>query len=387
MTTVMRELLLEEVKGNQSVAFQLLEAEQPLFVNQKVAIDGENLQLELVQPDGSYAWGRLVEMTREEQLRHFINLGQVFELLNQTVYTYDFHPSKVLFTLNALPLLIERGVKGQVPPYEALTVEEFLTRYQAMMVSVLDKKTSYDTLINGKLPFYRGNLFCEQLVKADSLADVSTLLQAEYQTEKEKNKQTMTVVTKSRLARLKATSILAGLGAVLLAAGLGYVLLSSLPKQEMISQTRLAFIQKDYSKVVTTVKAADSKVLSQDDKYIVALSVIMTEPLTETQRQELSKISTQSNEDYLRYWILIGQSKIDEAIDIASFLDDPQLLMYGMTKKIDDIQRDPNLTAEERTSQLNTYKTKLDELKKTYLTPEETAGAASEETPASSGQE
>ncbi|MGT2866983.1 type VII secretion protein EssB/YukC, partial [Streptococcus fryi] len=195
------------------------------------------------------------------------------------------------------------------------------------------------------------------------------------------------VVTKSRLARLKATSILASLGAVLLAAGLGYVLLSSLPKQEMISQTRLAFIQKDYSKVITTVKSADSKALSQDDKYIVALSVIMTEPLTETQRQELSKISTQSNEDYLRYWILIGQSKIDEAIDIASFLDDPQLLMYGMTKKIDDIQRDPDLTAEERTGQLNTYKTKLDELKKTYLTPEETAGAAIEETPASSTQE
>ena len=84
---------------------------------------------------------------------------------------------------------------------------------------------------------------------------------------------------------------------------------------------------------------------------------------------------------------MIGQSYIDEAIDIASFLDDPQLLMYGMTKKIDDIQRDPDLTAEERTSQLNTYKTKLDELKKTYLTPEETAGAASEETTASSTQE
>lgn len=58
-----------------------------------------------------------------------------------------------------------------------------------------------------------------------------------------------------------------------------------------------------------------------------------------------------------------------------------------MTKKIDDIQRDPDLRAEERTSQLNTYKTKLDELKKTYLTPEETAGAASEKTPASSTQE
>ena len=57
-------------------------------------------------------------------------------------------------------------------------------------------------------------------------------------------------------------------------------------------------------------------------------------------------------------------------MDIASYLDDPQLLMYGLTKKIDEVQRDPNLTSEERTNQLNSYKSKLEELKKTYLTPE-----------------
>nr|WP_269206890.1 type VII secretion protein EssB/YukC [Streptococcus equi] len=60
----------------------------------------------------------------------------------------------------------------------------------------------------------------------------------------------------------------------------------------------------------------------------------MTEPLTDKQKEELSKISNQSNEDYLRYWVLIGQAKIDDAMDIASYLDDPQLLMYGLTKKM-----------------------------------------------------
>ena len=68
--------------------------------------------------------------------------------------------------------------------------------------------------------------------------------------------------------------------------------------------------------------------------------------------------------------MLIGQSKIDEAMDIASYLDDPQLLMYGLTKKIDEVQRNPNLTSEQRTEQLNNYKGKLEELKKNYLTPE-----------------
>lgn len=387
MTGLRRELLLEDIKGNQEVAFQLLEAEHPLFLNQESSVEGDSLFIHLDKPEATYTWETVLEMTREEKIRHLINIGDLFDRLSKTVYSYGFDPHLLVFSLNALPLLTERGVKNQVPPYEALTEEAFLLRYQAMIVSLLDRKTNYETLLNGKLPFYRGNLFCEQVVKAERLSAVLTLLNQHYQEEKAKNNETMTVVSKSCLSRLKVTSSLASLSALLLGVGLGYVLLSSLPQEEMISQLRLAFIQKDYSKVVTTVKKADSQALSQDDKYIVALSTIMTEPLTDSQRQELSKISTQSNEDYLRYWVLIGQSKVDEAIDIASFLDDPQLLMYGMTKKIDDIQRDPDLSAEERTNQLNAYKTKLEELKKTYLTPEETAGAASEETPASSGQE
>ena len=143
-----------------------------------------------------------------------------------------------------------------------------------------------------------------------------------------------------------------------------------MPSQQMISDLRLAFVHQDYSTVVSTVKNTDSKSLSQDDAYMVAYSVIKTEPLTDAQKTELSKISTQSNIDYLRYWVLIGQSKSDEAMDIASYLDDPQLLMYGLTKKIDEVQRNPSLTSEQRTEQLNNYKSKLEELKKNYLTPE-----------------
>ena len=93
--------------------------------------------------------------------------------------------------------------------------------------------------------------------------------------------------------------------------------------------------------------------------------------MTDKQKERLSKINTQSNADYLSYWILIGQAKIDEAIDVASFLDDPQLLMYGITKKIDELQRNPELSSEKRTEQLNSYKSKLEELKKKYLGSEE----------------
>lgn len=372
MKVLKRELLLEEIKGHREVACRLLEADHPLFVKQSLYQEDEVLMVVGEPPENAYGWEELATKTIVERLKHVLTLGHLFTELEDSLYTYVFSPEHVLFTLNALPLLTTRGIKGQVMPYEGMTEADFLQHYQAMIIALLDDKVTYDSLVEGKLPFYRGNLFCEKVARVETLSAVQELLQEHYQEEKRLQEETMTLVTKSSLSRFKGLSLAASVLAGMLAAGLFYLLVFALPRQEMISQIRLSFIQDNYSAVLTTVKGVDSRSLSQEDKYIVAYSVIMTEPLTDKQRDELRKMSPQSNEDYLRYWVLIGQAKIDEAIDIASYLDDPQLLMYGMTKKIDELQRDPSLTAEERTNQIKAYKTRLDDLKKTYLVLDET---------------
>ena len=53
--------------------------------------------------------------------------------------------------------------------------------------------------------------------------------------------------------------------------------------------------------------------------------------------------------------------------------------MYAMTKKIDELQRNPALGAEERTQQINEYKNKLEELKKKYLSDDESKKTDSED--------
>lgn len=373
METQKRELVIEDVKGNREVAYALLTSEHPLFVSQHLIEEDGKLTLESVTTGDYYDWQVVASLYDEEKLRHLINIGQLFQSLKDSVYTYYLAPDSLVFSRNAEPLFIFRGIKGQVPPYENMTEESFLNTFKAMAVSLLDKKTSFDGFLNGKLPFYKGNIFCESIAKAETMVAVLDLLVEQYQQEKKRGKENYSRISNKLVFRLKLTSIVTSVLGVLSLAGVLYFLLFAMPRQEMISDLRLAFVNQDYSTVITTVKNTDSKALDQNDKYMVAYSVIMTEPLTEAQKEELSKISAQSNADYLRYWVLVGQSKIDEAMDIASYLDDPQLLMYGLTKKIDEVQRDPDLSSEERTEQLNNYKSKLEELKKTYLTPEETS--------------
>lgn len=364
------ELVVGDIKGNREIAYALLVAEQPYFVNQNVIEEEGKLTIESLLTDEYYSWDKLITMIDEEKLRHLINIGQLFHELQDSIYTYNLSPNNLVFSRNGNPLFVFRGVKGQVPPYDVVSLDEFTVNFKAMIVSLLDKKTSYEKLIEGQSPFYKGKLFCETIMKAENLDEIISLLEEKYLEESEQNKEKFSRVPNKLVSRLKLTTLITSLIGLFSFIGVLYFLLFAMPSQQMISDLRLAFVHQDYSTVVSTVKNTDSKSLSQDDSYMVAYSVIMTEPLTEAQKTELSKISTQSNTDYLRYWVLIGQSKIDEAMDIASYLDDPQLLMYGLTKKIDEVQRNPNLTSEQRTEQLNNYKGKLEELKKNYLTPE-----------------
>lgn len=364
------ELVVGDIKGNREIAYALLVAEQPYFVNQNVIEEEGKLTIESLLTDEYYSWDKLITMIDEEKLRHLINIGQLFHALQDSIYTYNLSPNNLVFSRNGNPLFVFRGVKGQVPPYDVVSLDEFTVNFKAMIVSLLDKKTSYEKLIEGQSPFYKGKLFCETIMKAETLDEIISLLEEKYLEEREQNKEKFSRVPNKLVSRLKLTTLITSLIGFFSLVGVLYFLLFAMPSQQMISDLRLAFVHQDYSTVVSTVKNTDSKSLSQDDSYMVAYSVIKTEPLTEAQKTELSKISTQSNTDYLRYWVLIGQSRIDEAMDIASYLDDPQLLMYGLTKKIDEVQRNPNLTSEQRTEQLNNYKGKLEELKKNYLTPE-----------------
>ena len=313
------ELVVGDIKGNREIAYALLVAEQPYFVNQNVIEEEGKLTIESLLTDEYYSWDKFITMIDEEKLRHLINIGQLFHALQDSIYTYNLSPNNLVFSRNGNPLFVFRGVKGQVPPYDVVSLDEFTVNFKAMIVSLLDKKTSYEKLIEGQSPFYKGKLFCETIMKAENLDEIISLLEEKYLEEREQNKEKFSRVPNKLVSRLKLTTLITSLIGFFSLVGVLYFLLFAMPSQQMISDLRLAFVHQDYSAVVSTVKNTDSKSLSQD---------------------------------------------------IASYLDDPQLLMYGLTKKIDEVQRNPNLTSEQRTEQLNNYKGKLEELKKNYLTPE-----------------
>lgn len=361
-----KEVTKEELKGNTMLALTLLQTEHPHALP-LVVEESDSSYLLHANTDDMAPFGVLGNLPLEEKLRYLINIGKLQETFGQSVYTYALHPENLMFTQNGIVKVVYRGVINQVPPYKKLNVDDFLENYKSIIISVLDRRVDFDELSQGKLNFYKGHKFCEAIVNSETIDDVLNLLKEHLAHEKERVKKEMIRVPQRQLLVWKIGAMISSALLLILSSIFLYNVLITQPQQQNISNLRLAFTKKDYSKVVSSVKTIDSKSLSVDDKYLVAYSVIMTESLTDAQKTTLGKITNQTNEDYLRYWVLIGQNKIDEAMDIASFLDDPQLVMYGITKKIDEVQRDPSLSSDKRTEELNRYKSKLDEMKKQFL--------------------
>src|SRR5699024_7341833 len=69
---------------------------------------------------------------------------------------------------------------------------------------------------------------------------------------------------------------------------------------------------------------------------------------------------------YLLYWIYDGRGEFGDALDTAKYLDDPQLIMYGLIQKIEATKNDPDLDGEERDEEIKSLKDELKDYREEY---------------------
>ena len=380
MKAIKQIILKEDIKSDKDVAVALLKSKNVNFIDASVVEGDDSIELEYVIDDEVRGFDCVYQLDLEEKLRYLLNIANAYEGILQTEFTADIKPENIYFDINALVKFTHKGIYKAVEPYENLKEEEFIRVYKAMIISTLDGKYEYSTLLNGKLEFYKGDLLCEKILHSREYKELTDILEEAYFKEKENNMLNYTKVSNKLVTGLRSSAVICSVLALIALISTAYLTLVYIPKIEAVSMSRLAFSKKSYSEVLNYSKKIDARSLKQEDKYIVAYSAVMTEALSDKQKESLlNNISESSNEAYLRYWILIGRADIDKALDIASFLDDPELLMYAMTRKIDELQRNPALGAEERTQQINEYKNKLEELKKKYLSVDESKKIDSED--------
>lgn len=333
------------------------------------------LTYEVVKDNKSFE--QVKKLNRNDKLRLLCNIGKLESYLTSRI-TFFLHPDNMVFDDNLMPLVIYRGVREIVPPFR-MYEDDFLKQYKCLIIALFSKKYSFDQLYNGSLQHAKDTEFERKINEITDLNQLKEYLFQIYQDEQRRTERTMEIVPIKRFRLFKQLSIIMTVLAILIAIPLIYFVFIKTPYQENVLASHGEFLANDYGGVISTLQQEDPEKLPMDTKYILAQSYINVENLSDQEKEIILKnISLKSDENYLLYWIYNGRGWFDESIEKAKYMDDPQLVMYGLIKKMEQAKNNPNLSGTEREELVNELQKELETYISDYDLNAEEAGTIEE---------
>ncbi|GAA0303964.1 type VII secretion protein EssB [Gracilibacillus halotolerans] len=335
------------------------------FVPLTVKEEGDAFEFSFEVDRGLTTWKQLSELHRHEQLRLLYNISRLVKLLQSRI-TFFLHPDNVVFDDNLQPLIIYRGIRNVIPPFE-MEDEEFLKQLKCYSIALLSKKFTFDQLYNGSIHHAKETEFERQVRSKESINELIDYLEKSYQAEQKKTKKTMQLLPTKRFTLYKRLAISFMIASVLLAAPLIYLGIVSLPYQQSLLKAHEEYLISNYDGVITTLNGENAEKMPKSSKYILAHSYLLAEPLAESDKDViLNNLNLNSDSNYLLYWIYNGRGEFEEAMEKAKYLDDPQLIMYGLIKQIEAAKNNPKLSGSERDDMVNNLQQELNKYREDY---------------------
>ncbi|MBT2719713.1 MULTISPECIES: type VII secretion protein EssB [unclassified Bacillus (in: firmicutes)] len=299
-------------------------------------------------------WEDVQKLNRKDKLRLLYNLARFKKILT-TRMTFFLHPNNLIFDDNLLPSIVFRGIRELIPPHE-LNEEKLLLQYKCLIVALFSKKYTFDELYSGSLKNAKDTPFERQVRELDDFDALIKFLEEQYIKEKIELEKTMVHVPAKRFRLFKQLTFTMIALAVILAVPLVYLSFVKTPFQEDLLEADRHFLSLDYGDVINDLEDQTPEKLPDTSKYVLAYSFIKTEKLSEDQKEVILKnISIKSDPNYLLYWIYNGRGDFARTIDLAKYIDDPQLIMYGLIKQIEQAKNDPDLSGTEREKKVQKY--------------------------------
>ena len=331
-------------------------------------------------------WSDVVTLNRADKLRLLCNLARVRKILSTRI-TIFLHPDNLSWDDNLMPSIIHRGIRDLVPPFE-VNEAAFFQQYKCLAVAMFSKQFSFNELYSGSIHNARDTDFEKQIADVEDLESLITLLETNYRREKAETEKNMQMVPRRKFRLFKQLSYSMIAVAIILVIPLAYLLFNRLPEQNHLLQANSYFLTNEYGNVISELESFEPDDLPYSAKYILAYSYIRTEKMLGPNQKEviMKNISMKSDENYLLYWVYNGRGDFESSMNLAMYVDDPTLIIYGLVQQITAAKNDPDLSGPEREEKVQKLDQQLDEYKeKTGLNTENVIGeeeVPSEETSA-----
>lgn len=172
-----RTITMEEIKGNSQFALQLLQ-QKCLYFCDVVCTKQDNMITISSSVDEEYFTWKTLQQSKQIllKLQYLLKLSELFYLLEQHIYTYEFMLDNIMFCVNGDVKLIVRGIYQQIPLYEKIDQDTFLFMLKVIIVVLFDVKADYPSLLADGLFFYKATTFLRNFLEQSTLYDLQVCL-------------------------------------------------------------------------------------------------------------------------------------------------------------------------------------------------------------------
>ncbi len=311
---------------------------------------------------GKNSFLKLREEKKADRLKALLEIKKLGEIFHD--YHFELIPENLYYDRNYRIFvksrdLFDRGISGEH--------EQFLIQYKALIGHVMQKKYSYDDYLKGGSDLYQKNSLLKTVADAESLEELCGLLEEEYRRLHDIATNKKVEVNKSWY-RLSSWCMAAAI--VLLAAAgvfLLYLSMVLLPRKNAMMDASASYLDGNYVKVIDDLQDVDMKYLDKHQKYILAVSYVRSESLTPEQKENILQTITVDGEEKIKdYWIYLGRLNTLEAENVAMQRSDDELLLYAYMTEKAILEKNTEISGEEKASRLSELEKKIEELAEQY---------------------
>ncbi|MFC7363869.1 MULTISPECIES: type VII secretion protein EssB [Bhargavaea] len=361
----------ERIGMNNEAEISFLAAADPV-IRKEIDLSGDELKITAIFPERFNRFGVLLG---EDEKTRWMFAGKLVDLAEQCSngrLQPVVCPENIVFDSSMTPRFLHLGVTDSLPP-ESPDQMRVWQETKAVIAVAVDGTRKYEDYLH-----HHDTLDLKpQAAAVMSAADPDALRIFIDKAIEDVNRREMENVRIPN-KKWKTAKVLGIVSGVLLIPSLAFTLYTFIyekPKTAAINAAHQAYLSMNYSNTVTELSDYKPDSLPYVSLYELADSYVINERLTEEQKENIrSNITLKTDENYLKYWVLIGRNEAEEAVDIARAMEDPVLLAYGLAIRQEEIRADKELSGQEKQEQISEINKELEEIQKAMEEIKQTTG-------------
>lgn len=332
----------------------------------KAKLEGEEVKftydLNELQPFSEIKNRRAVE-----KLRFLINVSGVLEIEEE--YLFKLETDNIYYDYNYIPKIKDRDIRLET---DIIDYKDLVLQYKSLIADVFNKKYSYNDFYNGGIDLIKKNKKIEKYLDLKSIEEIKNELLEDLKIQEKEDKEKY-IEIKLRNHKIRKYSIWAMSVIILgLTVYTVYSAVFLVPFEQKVIKANSYYMKQNYEGVIKCFENTRGLKLDKESKSKLAYSYVMSQNLAENKKKNIiATINDKSDENILDYWIAIGKSKYDNAIDSAKKVQDDELLLYALLNKQKYIQDNNKMSGEEKQKAQEGLQSQIEKLTKELNVGEE----------------